>query len=203
MRSMSDRQQQVLEIVRSQGAVRPRDLEALGVPRVWLSRLRRKGLVERVGRGLYVAVGADITEHHTMVEVAKRVPNGVVCLISALSFHELTTQIPGEVWLAVDRKAWAPLVPDLPVRIVRFSGAALTLGVEDHLIEGVPVHVYSAAKTVVDCFRYRNKVGIDVAIEALRDCVSTRKATIAELGECARQLRAENVMRPYLESLIA
>jgi len=202
MGSMSDRQQQVLEIVRSQGAVRPRDLEALGVPRVWLSRLRRKGLVERVGRGLYVAVGADITEHHTMVEVAKRVPNGVVCLISALSFHELTTQIPGEVWLAVDRKAWAPRVRDLPVRVMRFSGAALTLGVENHLIEGVPVQVYSAAKTVVDCFRYRNKVGIDVAVEALRDCVSARKATIADLGECARQLHAENVMRPYLESLI-
>ena len=137
-----------------------------------------------------------------MVEVAERVPNGVVCLISALSFHELHHADTRRVWLAVDRKASAPRVPDLPVRLVRFSGAAQTLGVEDHLIEGVPVRVYSAAKTVVDCFRYRNKVGIDVAVEALRDCVAARKATIAELGECARRRRAENVMRPYLESLI-
>ena len=199
---MTTRSDEILEIVRSHGAIRPRDLEEIGVSRMWLTRLVRLGLVERIGRGLYMATDADFTEHHTTVEVIKRVPHGVVCLISALEFHELTTQIPSEVWVAIDRKAWTPKIRDLPVRFVRFSGAALTMGAEEHMIEGVPIHVYSAVKTVVDCFRYRNKIGIDIAIEALRDCVRMRKATIAELGECARKLRVGNVMRPYLQSLI-
>lgn len=199
---MTERQEQILEVIRARGVLRPRDLEALGIPRVWLTRLVRRGLVERVERGLYTAVDAPITERHTMVEVASRVPKGVVCLFSALSFHELTTQMPHEVWIALDQKAWAPRVGDLPVQTVRFSGAAMTLGVEAHVLEGVSVNIFSAAKTVVDCFRYRNKIGIDVAVEALRDCVAQRKATIAELSECARLLRVGNVMRPYLQSLI-
>ncbi len=158
-------------------------------------------MVERVGRGLYVAADAQWTEHHSLAEVAARVPHGVVCLLSALSLHGLTTQAPSEVWLAVDRKARAPREAGLPIRLVRFSGAALTTGIEERGIEGVVVRVYSPAKTVVDCFRYRNKIGLDVAIEALHDSYRQRLATVDELWECASELRAASVMRPYLESL--
>jgi predicted transcriptional regulator of viral defense system len=191
----------VLDFIRARGVVRPRDLEAAGLPRVWLTRLTRLGLVERVGRGLYVATDAQWTEHHSFAEVAVRVPRGVICLLSALSYHGLTTQAPFEVWLAIDRNARAPHEPGLPLRVVRFSGAALTSGVGEHVIEGVPVRIFTPAKTVVDCFRYRNKIGLDVAIEALRDCYRQRLATIDELWDLANRLRVANVMRPYLESL--
>jgi predicted transcriptional regulator of viral defense system len=168
---------------------------------MWLTRLGRLGLVERVGRGLYVAADAQWTEHHSLAEVAARVPHGVVCLLSALNVHGLTTQAPSEVWVAVDRKARAPREPGLPIRLVRFSGAALTSGIEERSVEGVTVRVYSPAKTVVDCFRYRNKIGLDVAIEALRDCYRQRLATVDELWEYASKLRVAAVIRPYLESL--
>jgi predicted transcriptional regulator of viral defense system len=191
----------VLAFVRASGVVRPCDLEATGFNRMWLTRMRRRGLVDQVARGLYVAADAEWTEHHTFAEVAARVPHGVVCLLSALSYHGLTTQAPFEVWLAIDRKARAPRERGLPLRIVRFSGLALTTGAEEHVIEGVPVRIYGPAKTVVDCFRYRNKIGFDVALEALRDCYRLRLATIDELWECAVRLRVGNVMRPYIESL--
>lgn len=192
----------VLEFVRSRGAVRARDLPSVGFNRMWLTRLERRGLIERTGRGLYVAADAPWTEHHSLVEVARQVPQGVVCLLSALSFHGLTTQAPFEVWLAVDRKARAPKPRSVPLHVVRFSGEALTAGVQVHVIEGVPVPVYDPAKTVVDCFRYRNKIGLDVALEALRDCYRLRLATIDEIWEYAKLLRQANVMRPYLESLL-
>jgi len=124
-----------------------------------------------------------------------------VCLLSALSFHELTTQLPFEVWMALDRRAAAPRDPAVQVRIMRFSGPALTLGVESHELEGVDVRIYSAAKTVVDCFRYRNLVGVDVAIEALRDCLRVNKSSPAELWELAQACRVASVMRPYIEAL--
>jgi predicted transcriptional regulator of viral defense system len=129
------------------------------------------------------------------------VPRGVVCLLSALRFHELTTQQPFEVWLAIGIKSWKPEVASPPVRIVRFSETALNFGVEQHAIEKIPVRVYSAAKTVSDCFKYRNKIGVDVALEALRDCMSQRKATVDELWEAAKVCRMTNVMRPYLEAV--
>jgi predicted transcriptional regulator of viral defense system len=198
-RSASD---EVLAFIRAHGVVRPVDLEAVGFSRMWLTRLQRRGLIERVRRGLYVAADAEWTEHHSLTEVARQVPGGVVCLLSALSYHGLTTQIPFEVWLAIDRKAWLPVAPSVPTRVMRFSGAALTSGVEEHVIEGVPVRIYGPAKTVVDCFRYRNKIGFDVALEALRDCHRLRLATVNELWECANRLRVGNVMRPYIESLL-
>jgi len=193
---------EVLAFIRAHGAVRPRDLEAAGFNRMWLTRLERRGLVERVRRGLYVAADAEWTEHHSFAEVARQAPGGVICLLSALSFHELTTQIPFEVWLAIDRKARVPKAMTPQVRVMRFSGVALTTGVEEHLIEGVPVRIYGPAKTVVDCFRYRNKIGFDVALEALRGCYRLRLATVDELWECAGRLRVGNVMRPYIESLL-
>jgi predicted transcriptional regulator of viral defense system len=193
---------EVLELVRSRGVVRPRDLEAAGISRMWLTRLTRQGLVRRVGRGLYEATDADWTAHHAYAEITRRVPNGIMCLLSALVFHELTTQLPFEVWLAIDKKARAPRGLTVSTRLMRFSGPALTEGVEEHVIDGVTVRITSPARTVVDCFRYRNKVGLDVAIEALRDCYRLRLATIDDLWNCAVRLRATNVMRPYLESLL-
>ena len=135
-------------------------------------------------------------------EVCKRVPNGVVCLMSALQFHGLTTQSPHEIWLAIDHKARHPKEPMLPMRIVRFSGQALTNGIEKHTVEGVKVKVFSPAKTVADCFKYRNKIGLDVAIESLRDCMRSRRCTMDELWEYAKICRVANVMKPYLESLV-
>jgi predicted transcriptional regulator of viral defense system len=191
----------LMNLVRKIGILRPRDLQAHGIPRVYLRMAVDQGAIIRVGRGLYIPKGAKPTEHHSLAQAAKRVPKGVVCLLSALRFHDLTTQSPFEVWLAIGEKSRLPRFDTPSLRIVRFSGRALTYGVQDHRIEGVPVHVFSPAKTVADCFRYRNKIGLDVALEALRDCIRKRKATRDELWNAAKRCRVANVMRPYLESL--
>ncbi len=191
----------ILNLVRKAGVLRPRDLDPYNVPRIYLSRLCAAGKLQRVGRGLYILPGSGATEHHSMAEACKRVPKGVVCLLSALSFHELTTQAPFEVWLAIGEKAWRPRLEYPPLRIVHFSKAALNAGVEEHQIEGVNVQVYSPAKTVADCFKYRNKIGLDVAIEALRECRRARHCTMDDLWHYADICRVRNVMRPYLESL--
>lgn len=183
------------------GAFRLADARAMGVHPESVYRLVRRGDLERVGRGLYRAAEAEVTEHHGLVLASKVVPAGVVCLLSALSFHELTTQLPFEVWMALDRRAATPREPAVQLRIMRFSGPALTLGIEAHELEGAEVRVYSAPKTVVDCFRYRNLVGLDVAIEALRDCLDQHKASPAELWELAQACHIGSVMRPYIEAL--
>lgn len=192
----------LLRLARKTGAFRPRDLDQHGIAREYLRLAQERGLLRRVGWGLYVAADADLTEHHSFAEVAKRVPRGVVCLLSALRFHELTSQAPFEVWLAIGESAWAPRIETPRVRLVRFSRTALEFGQETHKIEGVPVKVFTPAKTVADCFRYRNKIGTDVAIEALRDCVRSRKATTDELWQAAKVCRVANVMRPYLEATV-
>ncbi len=197
------RYDQVLQMLRRRGVLRPRDLEREGISRVYLSRLYRRGLVERIGRGLYRLPGGAISQHQTLVEVARRIPHGVVCLISALRFHELTTQSPHQVWIAIDRKSREPSKKDLPIRVVWFSGEALKSGVQTHHVDGIDLRVYNPAKTVVDCFKYRNKVGLDVAMEALRDCLKQRKCTIDELWHYARICRVSQVMRPYLEATVA
>jgi predicted transcriptional regulator of viral defense system len=191
-----------LTFIRARGTVRPRDLTERNIPLDYLDRLYRRGLVERVGRGLYAAPDADVGEHHSLVEVARQVPRGVVCLLSALRFHGLTTQSPHEVWLAIGPKAWAPKLQTPKLRIVRFSGEALTTMVEEHTIEGATVKVYSVAKTVADCFKYRNKLGLDVALEALRDAWRGKSVTMDDLSAAARVCRMTNVIRPYLESLV-
>jgi len=181
--------------------VRPRDLKALGIPEVYLWRLHRRGFIERVGRGLYMTNDGSATQNHSLAEAAKRVPHAIVCLISALGFHEMTTQIPHEVWLAIGAKARSPKPNGLSLRIVRFSGQPMVSGIEEHSIEGVAVRIYNPAKTVADCFKYRNKIGLDVALEALRDCKRQRRATMDELWRYAKVCRVANVMRPYLEAL--
>lgn len=184
------------------GVLRPADLARHGIPRAVLSRMRARGELERISRGLYAIPGSAISEHRGLAEACRRVPKGVVCLLSALRFHDLTTQAPFEVWMAIPEKAWRPKLDYPPLRIFRFSGKALHEGVETHLIDRVKVQVFNPAKTVADCFKYRNKVGLDVALEALRDCWRERKATMDEFSRYAKICRVANVMRPYLESLV-
>ncbi|HEX6122912.1 MAG TPA: type IV toxin-antitoxin system AbiEi family antitoxin domain-containing protein [Ktedonobacterales bacterium] len=191
-----------LQLAREMGVLRARDLARHGIAREYLTRLTQAGLLERTGRGLYVLPDAELTEHHSLAEAAKRVPAGIVCLLSALRFHDLTTQAPFEVWLALPSAARRPRPGAPPLRVVRFSGPALTEGIEEHMIEGVRVRVYNPAKTVADCFKYRNKIGLDVALEALRETWRARRATMDELWHYAEVCRVATVMRPYLESLI-
>lgn len=191
----------ILYLVRKAGVLRPRDLDAYDIPRTYLSRLVAAGKLQRIGRGLYVLPGIEVSEHHSLAEACKRVPKGVVCLLSALRFHELTTQAPFEVWLAIAEKAWRPRLDYPPLRIVRFSSVALDSGIEEHQIEGVTIPVFTPAKTVADCFKYRNKIGLDVAVEALRECWQSRCCTMDELWKYAKVCRVQNVMRPYLESI--
>lgn len=192
---------QLLDLAKSRGLITAHDLCVAGIPRVSLTRAVRRGQLDRIGRGVYGLPGRSVTEHSTFAEVSLRVPKGVVCLLSALRFHELTTQAPFEVWLAIDNKALAPRIDYPPLRIVRFSGAAMSEGVEEHLIDGVPVRITSVAKTVADCFKYRNKIGLDVALEALREAWHGKRMTSDDLWAMAKISRVANVMRPYLEAI--
>jgi predicted transcriptional regulator of viral defense system len=192
---------EIVKIAKKTGVLRPRDLEAHGIARKYLSLLCNEGTLKHVGRGLYICADADISPDIGLAQVAKQVPHGVVCLLSALQFHNIGTQSPFEVWLAVDRKAWRPQIDYPPIRIMRFSGKALTEGIEKHKIERVSVRIYSPAKTVVDCFKYRNKIGLDVAIEALRDCRGSKKCSNSDLWKYAEVCRVTKVMKPYLEAL--
>jgi predicted transcriptional regulator of viral defense system len=197
----TSRIKQAYDLVRKVRILRPRDLDTHGIPREYLIRLFRKGLVNRVGRGLYTPLHADVSEHYNFAEACKKIPAGVICLFSALRFHSLTTQAPSEVWIAIDGKARHPRESGLPIRVVRFSGDALHAGIEEHIIEGVKVRVYNPAKTVADCFKYRNKIGLDVALEALKESWRERRCTMDQLWYYAKICRVANIMRPYLESL--
>jgi predicted transcriptional regulator of viral defense system len=199
---MTQTAKKTMQYVRQHGIVRPRDIEAIGVPREYLLRLHRQGKLDRAGRGMYTLPDAAITERHSYAEVAKRVPEAVLCLLSALVFHEITTQNPASVWIALRQGARTPALNSPSLRLVRLSGPSLTEGVENHRIEGVPVRVYSAAKTVADCFKFRNKIGLDVAIDALKDILRQKKASINEIHRYAKICRVSNVIRPYLESLV-
>jgi predicted transcriptional regulator of viral defense system len=192
---------QVLEIANQVGVVRVKELESQGFHRKYLERLEEQGLLIRSGRGIYTSLEAEITESHSLVEVAKRVPHGVVCLLSALSFYDLTTQNPFEVWLAIHYKKRSPKDDLLSLRTVYMSGKAWEEGVQIYEVEGVPVRIYCLAKTVVDCFKYRHKIGLDVALEALKECLRQRRCQIDELWYYAKICRVKNVMRPYLEAL--
>lgn len=198
---MDSAAEKLIDLVRSQGLIRPCDLVPLGIPRISLTRAVRRGQLERLGRGLYGLPGREVSAHGSLAEVACRVPRGLICLLSALRFHGLTTQAPFEVWLAIENKAIAPKFDYPPLRIVRFSGAALTEGVEEHVVDGVAVRVTGVAKTVADCFKYRNKIGLDVALEALREAWHEKRMTSDDLWRYAKVCRVANVMRPYLDSL--
>ena len=191
----------IIQVAGRLGVIRPKDMDEYGIHRKYVHMLHRRGILNRVGHGLYVLAESKPSENRTIAEACKRVPSGVVCLLSALRFHDLTTQSPYEIWMAIGHKARQPKEPAIPIRIVRFSGKALSSGIEEHKVEGVAVRVYSPAKTVADCFKYRNKIGLDVALEALRDCYRSRKCTMDDLWKYGKICRVGNIMKPYLESL--
>ena len=181
--------------------LRRRDLSARGIRGGRLDKLLKDGTLVQRARGLYMAADADVTEHHSLAEVARLAPNAVVCLLSALRFHGLGTQLPPDVWIAIHVKAWRPRLTGLPVRIVHMSGTAFAEDVVVHDIEHVPVRITGAAKTVADCFKFRNKIGLDVALEALRE-YRRQKRSLGDLRRAARVCRVERVMRPYLEAML-
>ena len=183
------------------GVFRSREMVAAGYPREYLRRLVDQAQVRQLGRGLYVSADFDGDQHQSLVEAAKRVPQGVVCLVSALQFHGIGTQSPPQVWLALPRGSNRPRGASLPLRFARFSGAAYTFGIEEHPLAGGTVRVYSPAKTVADCFKYRHKYGLDVAVEALREGWREGKFTLPDLAAAAAVCRVRRILQPYLEML--
>ncbi len=188
-------------LARTKGVLRSRDLTARGFHSESIRRLCGQGVLVRTGRGLYISSKAALTENHSLAEAAHRVSHGVICLLTALKFHDLGTQNPPEVWMAIAPKARKPAADSPRLRIVRFSGEALSEGIEFHRIEGIDVRITSAAKTVADCFKYRNKIGLDVALEALRDGLRKRKFTRTELLRFAAICRVARVIMPYLQAM--
>jgi predicted transcriptional regulator of viral defense system len=191
----------VLRLTRKLGMLRPRDLKSVNVPRVYLKQLVDRGELLKTGRGLYVVAGSSLTENHSLAEAAKLSPRGVICLLSALRFHGLTTENPAAVWIAIPRGARPPKSGAPALRPVWFSGQMMAAGIEHHIIQGVRVPVYCVAKTVADCFRFRNRIGVNIAVEALRDAWRNRKVTADALWKHAKICRVLNVMRPYFDSL--
>ena len=189
------------KLAKEKGVFRLADAKAEGIHPEQVRRLFHQGVLERVSRGTYRLANSTVTEHQTMAEVCARVPRGTVCLLSALQFHELTTQAPFDVWLAIDPNIKKPTVKSLPIRFVRFSGEALTSGVEVHQTKSGEVRVYSIAKTIADCFKYRNKIGIDVPLEALRDAKAANKLDMDELWGFAKICRISKAIQPYLEAI--
>jgi predicted transcriptional regulator of viral defense system len=193
---------QVLRLARRRGSITRREVIEAGIHTQTLSRLVRAGALERAARGRYRLPEAPITEHHGLALVAAAAPKAVICLVSALSFHQIGTQLPHEVWIAIDRRDRRPALSYPRLRVQRFSGKALTEGIETHRIEGESVRIYAVAKTLADLFKYRNKVGLDVVLEALREAWRARRFTMDEIHRYARLCRVERVMRPYLEALV-
>ena len=194
--------ERALKLVRQRGVARARDFDAAGVPRVYLRRLEEEGALVRIGRGLYQDPKAELSAQHSLAEAAQAAPKGVVALLSALQFHQLTTQTPHEVWMLMPSKAWVPSAPPVKLRILRASSASLHAGIEHHVIDGVPVAITSPAKTVADCFKYRSRVGLDVALEALRDALRRKQAAADDIWRFAKIDRVATVMRPYMEATL-
>ncbi|NEK20384.1 type IV toxin-antitoxin system AbiEi family antitoxin domain-containing protein [Rhizobium leguminosarum] len=190
-------------VLTERGIARLVELRNAGVTAATMSRMQRDGEVLRLARGLYQLPDAELDVNHSMAEVAKRAPKAVICLVSALAFHGLTDQLPRQIWLAIGRKDWAPK-PDGPaMRIVRFTESLLNESVETHVIEGVPVKVFGIAKTIADCFRYRNKIGLSIAIEGLQEALRQRRTSPGEIANQAERGGVGSVIRPYLEALTA
>jgi predicted transcriptional regulator of viral defense system len=198
---MSSIERHIQSLLRRAGTARSHELVAAGTTRSQLSRMVATGQLQRVARGLYALPGYESGEHGALVTVAKRAPGVLFCLLTALRIHELTTQAPFEIWIAIGNKEYPPRLDYPPLRTVRFSEAALKAGVETRRVDGTQVRVTSVAKTIADCFKFRNKIGLDVALEALREARRTKKANADELWRYAKIDRVTNVMRPYLEAV--
>jgi predicted transcriptional regulator of viral defense system len=191
----------IFSLIEANGPMRLRELIRQGIHPEAIRRLREVGRLMQVSRGTYALTASDAGEHQTLVEACRAIPNGVICLLSALRFHEITTQAPFEIWMAVHAHARKPVADEVSIRIFWMSGAAFSTGIEEHVVAGTKVRVFNIAKTVADCFKFRNKIGLDVALEALRECWRERRCTMDDLWHYARICRVANVMRPYLESL--
>jgi predicted transcriptional regulator of viral defense system len=191
---------QVLALAGEQGLLRAGQLHALGVGRVVLTRLVASGQLERVGRGVYRLPGAQASEHESLATVAVKVPQAVFCLLTALQLHGLTTQLPRQVWIAMPQGSHTPTLDYPPLKMVQFSGEAYAQGVEIMAADQVPLRVYGVAKTVADCFKHRSKIGLDVALEALKEALASGKTNADELWRFAKLCSVANVMRPYLEA---
>jgi predicted transcriptional regulator of viral defense system len=202
MAKIDQKMDKVLKYAKKRGIIRVRDAISQGIHPEYLRRLCEKGLLVKMGRGTYIPADSEMPPDIGLAQAAKRIPHGVICLLSALQFHDIGTQSPFEVWIAIDRKAAKPQIDYPPVRVARFSGHALSEGVEKHLIEGVSVKVYNKAKTIADCFKYRNKIGLDIALEALKDCRQRKLCTNDQLWEYAKLCRVSNIMKPYLEAIL-
>lgn len=193
--------EKIIRLTRRKGILRLRDLAEHGIHPEYLRRLCVAGKLERSGRGMYRLTGCDYSANVTLVEAARRVPHGVICLLSALRVHEIGTQLPHEIWMMIERRAARPRIHYPRMRFFRASGESFATGIEHRRIDRTEVAIYGVAKTVADCFKYRNKIGLDVALEALRDCLRSKRATIDELWKYARICRVERVMRPYVEAM--
>lgn len=192
----------VLELAKRQGVVTPADVRALGLAPENLNKLAKLGKLNKIGRGLYRHPDFQATERHSIVEVARAVPDGVICLLSALSVHGVGTQMPWDVWLAIPRGKRIPITRQTRIRAVTMTGASFDLGCEEHIFEGVSVKVYSLEKTIIDCFRLRRLVGHDVAVEALREAIGTKKIDVSKFLHLAGQLRSRRLIQPYLEAML-
>lgn len=193
---------EVLSLLKANKVLRVAQLSERGIPRVVLTRLIRDGKLVRIGRGVYALPNRPLSENESLLDVATRSAQGVFCLLTALRFHHLTTQSPFEIWLAIPNKTKPPKIDSVNLRIVRLSKKVLNEGVEIHMIDGIPIRVYCIAKTVVDCFKFRNKIGLDVALEALQEAWREKKIKMDELWHYARICKVETVIRPYIESLL-
>ena len=194
-------EKKIAGLLRKNGLVRTRDLVAAGASRMGLARRVAAGKLQRVARGLYALPGHPGGEHQALALVAHRAPDTIFCLLTALRFHGLTTQSPAEVWIAIGNKDHPPRLDYPPLRAVRFSEFSRQPGVEIHRVQKTPIHVTGIAKTIADCFKFRNKIGLDVALEALRDARRANRVAADELWRMAKIDRVANVMRPYLEAL--
>ena len=205
MANGSNNQDKVIDYARRHGAFRPRDVAAVGVHPEDIRRLHRKGLLRRPGRGLYELADSEPVPNQSLIEICTRAPQGVICLLSALRFHEIGTQLPHKLWLAIPGKANRPRVDFQAMEIIRLTGKMYHLGIEEHTTPAGSFRVYGIAKTVVDCFRFRNKIGLDIVVEALREVMFHRrryKVTVSDLYELAGKCRIASVMTPYMEALI-
>lgn len=194
-----EKKEKILNLANKKGLLRPKDVQDIGLPRQYVYRLCKRGELEKVGRGLYKLPEKDFSENQMLLEVARRVPHATVCLLSALRIHDMTTQNPFRIWIAIHHKDRSPEI-DVPLKITRMTGEALSEGREEREIDNVKVHVYNPAKTVADCFKFRNKIGLDVAIQSLREFRNQNMGTLAELWKYARIDRVHNVIQPYVEA---
>jgi len=198
---MKSKELAAIDLAKKLGSVRIKDFLEYGIHPEFARRLVLKEIFVRSSRGLYSLAESEITEHHSFAILGKRIPKGVVCLTSALRFHNIGTQLPRKIWLALEKGSAQPRLSYPPLSIVRFSGPAFSEGIEEHKIEGVTVKIYNPAKSVADCFKFRNRIGLEAAIEAARESLNERKATSDQIYHYAKICRVWNVIKPYLEAL--